>query len=163
VSTVVNDFLVALCPTIVLDDGEEARRIGARGQRFLGESIHHWARGGPAPGESTEDDDNVAVMAQRTREITEQRERGELTHDEFTVAAAAFNVDHAYGTYETAIEYVELLQDAGADEVMCFLQMGTVPQEACMETIRQWGERVIPHFRGEPDRPSAVPRAGALG
>jgi hypothetical protein len=25
--------------------------------------------------------------------------------------------------------------------------MGTVPQEACMETIRQWGEKVIPHFR----------------
>jgi hypothetical protein len=33
------------------------------------------------------------------------------------------------------------------DEVMCLIQMGTVPQEACMETIRQWGEKVIPHFR----------------
>ena len=30
---------------------------------------------------------------------------------------------------------------------MCLIQMGTVPQEACMETIRQWGENVIPHFR----------------
>ena len=29
---------------------------------------------------------------------------------------------------------------------MCLIQMGTVPQEACMETIRQWGEKVIPHF-----------------
>jgi hypothetical protein len=30
---------------------------------------------------------------------------------------------------------------------MCLIQMGTVPQEVCMETIRQWGEKVIPHFR----------------
>jgi hypothetical protein len=25
--------------------------------------------------------------------------------------------------------------------------MGTVPHEVCMETIRQWGTHVIPHFR----------------
>jgi hypothetical protein len=30
---------------------------------------------------------------------------------------------------------------------MCLIQMGTVPQAACMETIRLWGEKVIPHFR----------------
>ena len=29
------------------------------------------------------------------------------------------------------------------------IQMGTVPQDACMETIRQWGEKVIPHFRAQ--------------
>jgi len=27
------------------------------------------------------------------------------------------------------------------------VQMGTVPQSACMETLRHWGEKVIPHFR----------------
>jgi hypothetical protein len=27
------------------------------------------------------------------------------------------------------------------------IQMGTVPQEVCMETIRQWGEKIIPSFR----------------
>jgi hypothetical protein len=25
--------------------------------------------------------------------------------------------------------------------------MGTVPHDACMETIRHWGETVIPYFR----------------
>jgi len=25
--------------------------------------------------------------------------------------------------------------------------MGTVPQDVCLETIRQWGEHVIPHLR----------------
>jgi hypothetical protein len=27
------------------------------------------------------------------------------------------------------------------------IQMGTVPQEVCMETIRQWGDKIIPRFR----------------
>ena len=32
---------------------------------------------------------------------------------------------------------------------MCLIQMGTVPQAACLETIRQWGEHVIPYFKGK--------------
>ena len=63
---------------------------------------------------------------------------------------ATFNIDHAYGTAERAIAYVEQLEEAGANEIMCLMQMGTVPHEACMETIRQWGEKVIPHFRRGP-------------
>jgi hypothetical protein len=43
--------------------------------------------------------------------------------------------------------FVERLADIGVDEVMCMIQMGTVPQEVCMETIRQWGEKIIPRFR----------------
>lgn len=34
-----------------------------------------------------------------------------------------------------------------SDEVVCLVQMGTLPQEACPETLRQWGEKVVPHFR----------------
>ncbi len=62
-------------------------------------------------------------------------------------STATFNADHAYGTADDAIAYVERLREAGADEIMCLVQMGTVEQEACMETLRQWGEKVIPHFR----------------
>jgi hypothetical protein len=31
--------------------------------------------------------------------------------------------------------------------VMFLIQMGTVPQSACLATIRNLGERVLPHFR----------------
>ncbi|HXA33477.1 MAG TPA: hypothetical protein VNV87_14585, partial [Acidimicrobiales bacterium] len=58
-----------------------------------------------------------------------------------------YNVNHAYGTVDQAIEYVQRLEEAGADEIMCLIQMGTVPQEICLETIHNWGEKVIPHFR----------------
>ncbi len=44
-----NEHLAALCPTIVLDDADEARRIGLRGQRFFMEAIGHWASNGATP------------------------------------------------------------------------------------------------------------------
>jgi alkanesulfonate monooxygenase SsuD/methylene tetrahydromethanopterin reductase-like flavin-dependent oxidoreductase (luciferase family) len=145
VSSVVNDHFSALCPTTVLDDGAEALRVGARGQRFFAESIAHWYGGGPPPAEDTEGDDNV-------REIEKSRERTMAHLHEAKIpvhptSMGNFNINHAYGTADQAIEYVEHLRQAGVDEVMCLIQMGTVPQDVCMETIRQWGERVIPHFR----------------
>jgi hypothetical protein len=39
------------------------------------------------------------------------------------------------------------------------IQMGTVPQEACLETIHQWGQRVIPHFRRREVGAGAEPEA----
>lgn len=62
-------------------------------------------------------------------------------------STATFRADHAYGSADDAIAYVQRLKEAGADEIMCLIQMGTVPQEACLETLRQWGEKVVPHFR----------------
>ncbi len=46
-----------------------------------------------------------------------------------------------------AIEYVERLAAAGADEVMFLLQMGTVPQAAILESIANLGRHVLPRFR----------------
>jgi hypothetical protein len=44
------------------------------------------------------------------------------------------------------------LLDAGADEILFCWQMGTVPQWAQMETIRQIGRNVIPVFRARQTR-----------
>ena len=46
-----------------------------------------------------------------------------------------------------AIAYCERLALAGADEIMFLIQMGTVPQWAALETIRNLGQQVLPHFR----------------
>ena len=62
-------------------------------------------------------------------------------------ATSTYNVNHAYGTAEMATEYATQLSDIGVDDVNLMIQMGTIPQEACMETIRQWGEKIIPQFR----------------
>jgi alkanesulfonate monooxygenase SsuD/methylene tetrahydromethanopterin reductase-like flavin-dependent oxidoreductase (luciferase family) len=148
VSTEVNDHLAALCPTIVLNDAAEARRIGVRGQRFFGESIMYWsAPGTPPPHQHTENDDNEAVMAERRRDLLAKFETGELPERQRSVIMAGANIEHAYGDAEVAIDYVRQLESIGVDEVMCLIQMGTVPQEVCLETIRQWGSSVIPCFR----------------
>jgi alkanesulfonate monooxygenase SsuD/methylene tetrahydromethanopterin reductase-like flavin-dependent oxidoreductase (luciferase family) len=148
VSTVVNDHFSALCPTIVLDDRERARQIGVRGQRFFAEAISHWARPGmPEPNDHTEDLDNIAHMRGMKAKFMEEAERSPELKAQLTIASSTFNIDHGYGNAADAIDYVERLIDAGSDEIMCLIQMGTIPQDVCMETIRIWGEKVIPHFR----------------
>ena len=145
VSSVVNNHFTALCPTIVLDDPDEAIRVGARGQRFFAQAIGHWYGGGPLPTEA-EIGGNAAVAMEEAKE----RYVAHLHEAAIPVgpnATATYELDQAYGDAAAAIDYVERLQEAGADEIMCLIQMGTVPQEACLETIRHWGEEVIPHFR----------------
>jgi alkanesulfonate monooxygenase SsuD/methylene tetrahydromethanopterin reductase-like flavin-dependent oxidoreductase (luciferase family) len=155
VSSVVNDHFSALCPAIVLDDAAAALRIGTRGQRFFAEAIAHWYGGGPPPSEDEDHDVQQTLDAMR-----EDRDRvvAMLHQAEIPVTPTAtglWNAEHAYGDADQAIAYVERLHDAGADEIMFLIQMGTVPQDACLETIRQLGQRVIPHFR-EPEA-AAVP------
>ena len=151
VSDVTNDQFVALCPTIVLDDAKQAREIGARGQRFFGESIGYWHLGGDEPPTGdTVGEDNVAFMRDRAESRAAAYDRGELPqYSERSLASANYNIDHAYGTVQTAIDYVTELERVGVDEVLCLIQMGTVPQQVCLDTIRNWGEHVIPHFRAK--------------
>jgi hypothetical protein len=62
------------------------------------------------------------------------------------------NVNHAFGSVERAIAYVEQLEAAGVDEIMFLVNMGTVPYDAQLETVRNLGERVLPHFRRRGER-----------
>ena len=64
-----------------------------------------------------------------------------------TELTGMFNPNHAYGAVDEAIAYVERLVDAGADEVMFLMQMGTVPQDAILESITNLGREVLPRFR----------------
>ncbi|MFE5299176.1 LLM class flavin-dependent oxidoreductase [Streptomyces sp. NPDC056632] len=145
VSTETNDHFSALCPTVVLDDAARALRLGTRGQRFFAESIAHWYGDAPAPTGYAEDEDHTGALARGREELVARLHEANIPAR--PVDTGTYNTDHAYGDAETAIGYVERLREIGVDEVMCLIQMGTVPQEVCLETIRQWGEKVIPHFR----------------
>lgn len=145
-----NDKLVALCPAIVLQDRDEAQKIGFRGQRFFVESIAQW-RGGPPPSTDLYDVDNEAAllaMQQKTLEANFGSEKiKSISIDEVRSSGLQrYNVNQAYGNPDDAIAYIERLIEVGADEIMFLLQMGTVPQEAILESIRQIGQHVIPHF-----------------
>ena len=61
----INDEFVALCPTFLMDDRDEAFRKGCRALRFFAEAISHWsAPNGVAPARDTDEVDNVAYMAE---------------------------------------------------------------------------------------------------
>lgn len=141
------EHLSALCPAIVLDDGMKARAIGHRGQRFFTMAINHWYNPGgeaPPPVADLEGESDVEFLRKRGEEVVAY-----LNEDRIggTQSAGIYNPNHAYGTASDAIGYVERLVDAGADEVMFLIQMGTVPQDAALETIRQLGQHVLPRFQ----------------
>jgi len=141
----VNDEFVALCPTFLMDDRDEAFAIGARALRFFAEAISHWAApNGVAPARGTDTIDNVAYMKELHAAAREAVARGEAPP---TAASMLYNLDHALGDVDTAIAYVQRLADAGVDNVMCLIQMGTLTQDQQLETIRIFGEKVIPYFR----------------
>ena len=62
---------------------------------------------------------------------------------------------------QDCIDYVQRLVDAGADEIMFLIQMGTVPQEICLETIRNIGTYVLPHFRAQAEAGSVKASSGS--
>ena len=140
------EHLSALCPAIVLDDGAKARRIGLRGQRFFAESLGHWYQGGPKP--STADLSETEL--ENILEQSKQQVIAYLGEEKIPVGTehtGMYNVNNAYGTPDDAISYIQRLIDAGADEIMFLLQMGTVPHDVIMESIENIGKYVIPHFR----------------
>lgn len=142
------EHLAALCAATVLDDREKARKIGLRGQRFFAESIAYWYQGGPKPtvDENLDAADHAKVLEQgKQATIAYLSEEAIPVGDEhlsnYTVA------QDAYGTPDDCIRYVQQLKDAGADEILFIFQMGGIPHDVIMETIRNIGEKVIPHFR----------------
>lgn len=162
-ATLVGEFatehLAALCPTIVLDDGKTARRIGARGQRFFTESINHWYAGGPKP---VAEDLDLPEIEKAIGEDRATLERLLAAHNVPVSLANTmmFNLNHAYGTVADAKAYVSKLIDAGADEILLLMQMGTVPHTAIMETIRNYGQEIIPYFKARHRTHATLRRAG---
>jgi hypothetical protein len=113
--------------------------------RFFAEAITHWAApNGVAPARHTDQVDNVSYMKEHLQAAQDAIARGEAPP---TAASSLYNLDHALGDAETAIAYVERLAAAGVDNCMCLIQMGTLTQAQQLETIRIFGEQVIPHFR----------------
>jgi alkanesulfonate monooxygenase SsuD/methylene tetrahydromethanopterin reductase-like flavin-dependent oxidoreductase (luciferase family) len=143
------EHLAALCPAIVLEDGQQARRIGLRGQRFFMESIAHWNTAGetPLPDPDSWPEDLTVQAGDGTSVIQSAIGAETISVDFSDPSLALLNPNHAYGTVDDCIGYVNRLVEAGADEILFLNQMGTVPQWAMMETIRNIGEHVIPKFR----------------
>jgi alkanesulfonate monooxygenase SsuD/methylene tetrahydromethanopterin reductase-like flavin-dependent oxidoreductase (luciferase family) len=120
---------VALC----LDDDRKACRYGMRGARFFAEALGTYYFGndrptGPLSIHRDFFDDATLDAAMKFR--------GD-------VDAPAMNV---IGDPAHCKEIVSRFEAVGVDELILVMQTGTVPHELVMESIRTFGEKVIPHF-----------------
>ncbi len=110
-----------------------ARALGIRGQRFFVEALNYCYAGGSEP------DLGSDPSGTRTGQISEELlEAGTGAHGGGLTS---------FGNPSDIRAYVAALADAGADEVMFLIQMGTVLQDACLESIRLIAEHVIPEYR----------------
>jgi hypothetical protein len=107
----------------------------------------HWNLGTPAPNPGTDDEDTAQLIEQAKGNVVAKISEMQIPLS--PNATSTFNIEHAYGNAEDAIRYVEELEKVGADEIMCMIQMGTLPQDVMLETIRQFGSKVIPHFQAK--------------
>jgi alkanesulfonate monooxygenase SsuD/methylene tetrahydromethanopterin reductase-like flavin-dependent oxidoreductase (luciferase family) len=151
-----NPHLAALCPTLVSKDRETARRVGLRGQRFFAEALAHWYQGMPKPTAlDLSAEEHLAALSDLKRE-----RYAIIGEDKLAVIPPSdgyySEVADAYGTPQDCIAYVQRLFEAGVDEVLFLSQMGGVPHEMIMETIRLIGTEVIPHFRNGAEAAAAA-------
>ena len=70
-----------------------------------------------------------------------QTERVNTTADDH-IKSGAF----AMGSPETVIKTIEKYEEAGVDQMLCFMQMGNLPHRDIMNSTRLFGKYVIPHF-----------------
>lgn len=126
-----NVYYACTPPTLVLKDDRRACEVGLRGARFFTTALARYYFHGDRPtGEL--DIPRDALTDQEMAEAMQAR-------SESAIGAVVGDVVHAK-------ERVAMYQEAGVDELILVMQMGTVPHEAIMESIRTFGEEVLPHF-----------------
>lgn len=129
-----NSHFACTPPTLVLPDDRAACRHGFRGARFFAESMATYYFGSQrpigrlnVPRDFLQVEDLEAAMAFR--------------------GAAGSQCNAIIGDPSAACEMVRRFADVGVDELICVMQMGTVPHEIILQSIRTFGEQVMPRFR----------------
>jgi alkanesulfonate monooxygenase SsuD/methylene tetrahydromethanopterin reductase-like flavin-dependent oxidoreductase (luciferase family) len=133
VGRTVNNHFACTPATLVLDDDKKACAYGLRGARFFIESLEKYYLSGTRP----------------TGELNVHRDffsDAEMDEAMTLRNSAGSQVSTIVGDPSCAKETVQRLVDIGVDELMLVMQMGTVPHELIMESIRTFGEKVMPHF-----------------
>ena len=111
--------------------------------------------GGEKPDHTKWKDESLTTHTTSDEIISTRWASESITVDFSDPALCLLNPNHAYGTVDDCIGYVGRLVDAGADEILFICQMGTVPQSAQVETVKNIGRHVIPYFTRRTARAAA--------
>ena len=129
----VNDQVAALCLIHVGEDDEEARRVGApEGEWFVNKAEELYQ---PWQGRQVPNSYRFAVNAV-------QEERVNKTAADH-IESGAF----AMGDPDTVIKVLKKYEEAGVDQILCFMQMGNLAHSRIMDSIKLFGRHVIPYFK----------------
>jgi alkanesulfonate monooxygenase SsuD/methylene tetrahydromethanopterin reductase-like flavin-dependent oxidoreductase (luciferase family) len=129
----VNNHFACTPATLVLSDDKKACNFGLRGMRFFSESMARYYMAGTRP---------IGPL---------NVPRDFFSADELAEAMAARNQEGStmaviVGDPVAARESVQRFVDIGVDELIMVMQMGTVPNELILESMRTFAEKVMPHF-----------------
>jgi alkanesulfonate monooxygenase SsuD/methylene tetrahydromethanopterin reductase-like flavin-dependent oxidoreductase (luciferase family) len=128
-----NSHFACTPATLVLEDDKKACRYGLRGARFFSESMARYYFSGTRP----------------LGKLDVPREF--LPEADMEPARSARNAPGSHvativGDPACARETVERFAEVGVDELILVMQMGTVPHELILESLRTFAEKVMPHF-----------------
>jgi alkanesulfonate monooxygenase SsuD/methylene tetrahydromethanopterin reductase-like flavin-dependent oxidoreductase (luciferase family) len=128
-----NDHFACTPATLVLPDDRKACTYGMRGARYFASSMAQYYLSGtrplgrlPVPRDFLPDGELDSAMTARN--------------------GPGSPVSLVVGDPACARETVERFRDIGVDELILVMQMGTVPHELVMESLRTFAEQVMPHF-----------------
>jgi alkanesulfonate monooxygenase SsuD/methylene tetrahydromethanopterin reductase-like flavin-dependent oxidoreductase (luciferase family) len=130
----VNNQVAAFTVTLCLEDDAEAKAVGgfaAGAYRMGAQSLYgKWSKA------------DGAWRAWYGRDY--------FTEVETEAAEVDRMVDNAevcIGDPRRCIEVIKHWESIGVDQIMCLMQAGRIPHEKVMESIRLFGEQVIPYFK----------------
>jgi alkanesulfonate monooxygenase SsuD/methylene tetrahydromethanopterin reductase-like flavin-dependent oxidoreductase (luciferase family) len=129
-----NNHFACTPPTLVLPDDRKACQYGFRAARFFAECLGTYYFGSQRP---------VGRLTVSRDFLSEDELRDAMAFR----GAAGSQCNAIIGDPSAACEMVRRFADTGVDELICVMQMGTLPHELVMESIRTFGEQVIPRFR----------------
>jgi alkanesulfonate monooxygenase SsuD/methylene tetrahydromethanopterin reductase-like flavin-dependent oxidoreductase (luciferase family) len=118
--------------TLVLADDREACRYGFRGARFFGSALEHYYKTWQPGTQLAAATDFMPEEMLKAAMAMRERDEGSY---KVICGDPAFARDH-----------VRRFQALGVDELILVMQMGTVPGELVLESIKTFGEQVLPHF-----------------
>lgn len=132
VGAFVNNHFACSAACLVLPDDFKACRHGLRGSTYFTEALlHYYGPKRPVGPLSLKNDflpDDYVEDFRRIRNTPQAQ------------------LSSVIGDPQAARESIQRFADAGVDEMLLVMQAGTTPQEIVMESIKTFGEKVLPHF-----------------
>jgi alkanesulfonate monooxygenase SsuD/methylene tetrahydromethanopterin reductase-like flavin-dependent oxidoreductase (luciferase family) len=133
-----NDRFCVTVNTCVLEDDDEACRYGFRGARYFRDSfdVYYSRPDRPPPGPLCVDG---SELDRATYKMTKSLRTNENTQ-----------LLSVIGDPVLAREKVAMFEEAGVDELLLIMQLGTIPHEIVQRSLVCFAEKVMPYFQRRP-------------